>query len=113
MKLNDSIYWTVTDGSTNIGAYQEDKGTLEESVNRLDECLDAITEGYVNVKISKRSNTDKSNGGDLKTVNANFRIHCKESDKPQHTCNSVKFLHYWCLTWIVSKFLGEFFEVLE
>jgi hypothetical protein len=37
----------------------------------------------------------------------------KESDKPQHTCNSVKFLHYWCLTWIVSKFLGEFFEVLE
>jgi len=75
------IYWKVSDGAGLIDSYQENKGDADESINKLQECLDNL-EGYYDVTLSARNGTETAKGGDVKSAAAQrkFKIKCEASN---------------------------------
>jgi len=75
------IYWKVSDGAGLIDSYQENKGDADESINKLQECLDNL-EGYYDVILSARNGTETAKGGDVRSAAAQrkFKIKCDASN---------------------------------
>jgi hypothetical protein len=68
-----SVY--ESNGRTLMYDYQDEGGTSQDCHDQLEEFLDSVEEGYVCIKLSKRSKKDKSKGGDPEEKkNYEFRV---------------------------------------